>query len=255
MLSNARKIIIAVLTIIVIGVLYIGIANQSQGVFHILVVGALLGILSFVIISRSIPQLQVRPGNPPLETILEDEADDCRKEKRDELILDLIKRRYDSEIDRLNSIDSKGGNLIGFVSVIVGILVGIAGLEFIQETSTPLTSIPYFMGLAMLISSISCAMYAVKIRNYLAVPDVSRLMDRYVEAEYRIVIRKVAGTMRDSVKLSEVINNTKARWIDRSWYFLIGGLFFIIVFMFLSAISGDVHAPDNTFPSPRLLPA
>jgi hypothetical protein len=250
----ARIITSVVLTITVIVVVNKGITDQNQSFYYITIVGALIGMLAFVIISRPGPRIEARSERQPDEAELEDEVDNSRKDKRDELILDLIKRRYDSELARLNSIDSKGGNLIGFVSVIVGLLVGIAGLEFIKEISTPLSAIPYFIGLGMLVASISCALYAIKVRTYLAVPDASRLLERYVEAEYRVVIRRVAGTMRDSINQSETVNNIKARWIDRSWYFLIGGLFFIVVFILFTAISSDVHPPSDIFPSPRLLP-
>ena len=53
------------------------------------------------------------------------DADDKRlNDKRDELIFDLIKRRFDGEIDRANKLDSKAGSMVGFVSVVVGLTLG-----------------------------------------------------------------------------------------------------------------------------------
>ena len=40
------------------------------------------------------------------------------------LIFDLIKRRFGGEIYRANELDSKAGNMAGFVSVVIGLLLG-----------------------------------------------------------------------------------------------------------------------------------
>jgi hypothetical protein len=42
-------------------------------------------------------------------------------DKRDELIFDLFERRFDAEIDRAKNLDSNGGNMVGFVSIVVGL--------------------------------------------------------------------------------------------------------------------------------------
>jgi hypothetical protein len=44
--------------------------------------------------------------------------------KRDDLIFDLIKRRFDAERDTSNNLDSKASSLIGFVSIVVGLVLG-----------------------------------------------------------------------------------------------------------------------------------
>ena len=40
------------------------------------------------------------------------------------VIFELIKRRFDNEGERTNSLDGKAGNFVGFVSVVVGLLLG-----------------------------------------------------------------------------------------------------------------------------------
>jgi|SoiMethySBSTD1v2_1073268.scaffolds.fasta_scaffold2381454_1 hypothetical protein len=74
------------------------------------------------------------------------DADDKRlNDKRDELIFDLIKRRFDGEIDRANKLDSKAGSMVGFVSVVVGLTLGggsaLSGGELFGDLS--LLSNPY----------------------------------------------------------------------------------------------------------------
>jgi drug/metabolite transporter (DMT)-like permease len=253
-LSKSRIFTITGLVIIVIGLVYVGLDDQRSGISYILIVGALLGILSFVILSRPSQRLRTGVSSEPTKEKLQEESSADLKVKRDELILDLIKRSYDSEVNRFNLMDNKGGNLIGFVSVIVAILVGLSGFEFLKEISTSWIAIPYFIGLSMLVTSISCALFAIKIRKYRSVPHPSHLMGRYLEADYSLVIRGVAATMRDSINRSVTINETKAKWINRSWYFLIAGLFLIVIFIIIIAISGEVASVENAFPSPRIVP-
>jgi hypothetical protein len=40
---------------------------------------------------------------------------------RDEQIFDLFKRRFDAEIDRAKNLDSKAGNIVGFVYIVVSL--------------------------------------------------------------------------------------------------------------------------------------
>ena len=42
-------------------------------------------------------------------------------QKRDELIFDLIKRRFDNEWQRVDALDTKAGTLIGFISIVVSL--------------------------------------------------------------------------------------------------------------------------------------
>jgi hypothetical protein len=41
-------------------------------------------------------------------------------EDKDDLIFELIKRRYDSISQNVNALDTKAASLIGFVSIVVG---------------------------------------------------------------------------------------------------------------------------------------
>ena len=98
-------------------------------------------------------------------------------EKRDSLIFDLIKRRFDSESDRTKNLDDKAGNLVGFVSVLVGLLLGagsiLSGGEILKSSiliSSLGLNLPYFVGVASLLTSIGCALIALKIRRWITVP-------------------------------------------------------------------------------------
>jgi hypothetical protein len=70
--------------------------------------------LAFGIFSLIVSSL--RRNEPAIEEdggVLEREDTEENKIKVDELLFDIIKKRYESEMDRMKSIDAKGGNLIG----------------------------------------------------------------------------------------------------------------------------------------------
>ena len=78
--------------------------------------------------------------------------------KRDTLLFDVIKRRYDAEWDKIAGLDSKANNFIGFISVVTGL---------------------YFFGTGLLLVSIGFALSAIKIRRWHAVPNVETLLNKY----------------------------------------------------------------------------
>ncbi len=165
---------------------------------------------------------------------------EAAKEKRDELIFDLIKRRYDSELQRANSIDSKGGNLIGFVSVVVGLLIGLGGFQTLNQLKEPEYWAIYFGGIVLLLLSIVFCLYAVKVRKWTFVPNAKYLWDKYTEEPYRKVIRRNAAEMASAVEEMEEANNDKAEWVDISWFLLIVGLTIVFIFLVVVSATGAI---------------
>jgi hypothetical protein len=68
-------------------------------------------------------------------------------EDRDDLIFELMRKRYDYVLQNINALDTKAASLIGFVSIVVGLMVG--GETF--RVSTIITShtlyVPYFISI------------------------------------------------------------------------------------------------------------
>jgi hypothetical protein len=93
--------------------------------------------------------------------------------KRDTLLFDLIKRRYDAEWDRIAGLDSKANNFIGFVSVVTGLLLGSSTFTFSKLLSYPSLTVLYFFGTGLLLVSIGFALSAIKIRRWHAVPETT----------------------------------------------------------------------------------
>ncbi|MGA9153159.1 MAG: hypothetical protein WBZ36_21485 [Candidatus Nitrosopolaris sp.] len=105
--------------------------------------------------------------------------------KRDTLLFDLIKRRYDAEWDRIAGLDSKANNFIGFISVVTGLLLGSSTFTFSKLSCTyPSLTVLYFLGTGLLLVSIGFALSAIKIRRWHAVPNVETLLNKYTGCLY-----------------------------------------------------------------------
>ena len=109
------------------------------------------------------------------------------------MIFELIKRRYDSEWNRVKDLESKANNLIGFVSIIVGLLLGSGTFKLSAALLYSLVSIPYFLGVGILLVSIEFALGAVRVRRYGALPDVRDLLDKYALEPYNKTLLTILG--------------------------------------------------------------
>lgn len=158
---------------------------------------------------------------------------------RDNLIYDLIKRRYDSEWQRINNLDGKANSLVGYISLVTGFLLGSATFAMSSALiCRPLLSSVYFCGIAVLIASIVLALLATRVRIWPNVPNVKVLLESYTTQPYDVVLKTNAATMAEAISEIEVQNNEKATYINRCWYFLIGGLILVLVFVILFTVTG-----------------
>ncbi|HEX6294533.1 MAG TPA: hypothetical protein VFZ46_05210 [Nitrososphaeraceae archaeon] len=153
--------------------------------------------------------------------------------KRDEFIFELIRKRMDDEFERINNLDNKANNIIGFTSLIVGILVGIGTLEIFSKTELYYSFI-YLIGIGMLLTSILYSLWAFKVRKWTVVPKVQTLIAKYTTLEYEEVLKRNAGEMAKAVLILEKNNDEKARFLILSWYSLISGLSILFIFIIVS---------------------
>lgn len=162
------------------------------------------------------------------------------EQERDKLLFELIKRRLDNEGQRTNDLDNKASNLIGFTSVVVGILLGAGTFKLSSLLSAPGLSVLYFIGIGILLLSVVLALGGFKVRSWSDVPDVLYVIKEYTKLRYDEVLQRNAGEMAKVVSDSENKNNRKAHLINYSWYFLIAGLslVFIFVIAFIAAGAG-----------------
>jgi hypothetical protein len=114
--------------------------------------------------------------------------------QRDILIFELIKRRLDNEWRRINDLDSKANNLVGFVSVVISLLLGAAAFKLSSALACKTElSILYFVGLGLLLTSIILALAGSKVRRWSDVPNVQYLIQEYTNLPYDEVLKRNAG--------------------------------------------------------------
>jgi hypothetical protein len=149
---------------------------------------------------------------------------DSDANRRDDLIFELIRDRVKGEWDRSMAVDGKAGNLIGFTSVVIGLLLSAVSLNVTILSQSSILSAIYFTGVGILLLSIFFSLMVIKIRAWTLVPDVKRLLDYYVSRSYQELLQSNAATMADAIKISERNNTSKARYTQYSWYFLLSVL-------------------------------
>jgi hypothetical protein len=163
---------------------------------------------------------------------------DASELQRDQLVFELIKRRLDNERQRINDLDGKASNLVGFVSVVVSVLLGSALFELRFLSFGSAVSILYFLGIGVLLISIGFALGGFRIRRWQDVPEVEYFLDEYTNRRYEEVLTTSSVEMARAVKHTEEQNNHKAQLISWSWYFLIIGLSLVVLFIILFTASG-----------------
>ena len=154
------------------------------------------------------------------------------EERRDELLFELVKFRFEQEWARVKDLDDKSSNLVGFVSIATSFLLGIGTVTFtsLQKLSGLLFLI-FFVGMGLLIISIFFGMMALKVRKWDLVPDPLVLLSKYKESSFLATIRRTGGEMVKVTNEIVVKSNSKAAHIDHAWYTLVGGLIAVFIFV------------------------
>jgi hypothetical protein len=156
--------------------------------------------------------------------------------QRDELIFDLVKRRYDGELERWDGLDTKAGSLIGFFSIVTSLTLAAGSFNLQGVLDDQYILAGFFIGVGLLIISIAFSLICFRIRETIFIPDTNSLVSKYAmgSVSYRETLRVTCGEMSDAVIRLENVNNDKAKWIRYSWsLFVISlGYMFILFVLF-----------------------
>lgn len=151
--------------------------------------------------------------------------------ERDKLIFELIRERFDQEWSRIGELDDKAANIIGFVGIIAGFLLGIESLILVQTpTLNALLVILYLLGIGFLMVSMILGLMAYRVRRWEVVPNVRVLIEEYTTKTHTEVLRRVAGETSLVVQQIKDQSNEKAGLIRRAWAFLILGLTTVLIY-------------------------
>ena len=159
--------------------------------------------------------------------------------KKYELIFNMIKDRYKHELERINHLDNKAGNSIGYISVILSLLIGVGTFDIIEKISKSNYYFIYFIGLILLIVSFLFSFHALKIRKLKVFPAVARLYMEYTKNNYSYsnVIAKSLTPIAKAIEEIAEKNEIKANNIIISFYFLIAGLITLAIYISIFVIN------------------
>lgn len=165
------------------------------------------------------------------------------EEAKEETVLELVQRRYDEELERAAAIDGKAANLIGYVSVITGLIIGLGTLDLLDKTLTIGQSLAYYLGLAFLVGSSISALLATSVRTWKFSPEVDWALKWITRPDLssdkgfdrRTVLIGAATSIGNSAKENFKQNQKKAFWLKVAWMLLVVGIVILIVFLAIYA--------------------
>jgi hypothetical protein len=160
--------------------------------------------------------------------------------KKDEIIYELVKRLYDNESDIKKILDDKGSNLIGYITIVTGLLIGLGTFDIFDRLTLPQFYIPYFTGIALFLASIIFSMLTVRVKEYVFVPTVEDLRNTLNNEDWthRTVMRQFITGALNAIELNHLKNERKASWVTFSWGCLISGLVLVTIYVIIVAIHG-----------------
>jgi hypothetical protein len=158
-----------------------------------------------------------------------------------ELLAELTKQRYDAELQRTRDLDGKTGNLIGYVSIVTGLIVGLGTFSILEKLSGPQYYIPYLLGIGGLLVSIITSLLAVRTKVWKFSPGIQDLTKYYQDgqADYEQLADIVIPAMIDALKQNFHDNNSKAGKVMISWIFLVVGIGSLVVYGAIFALTSN----------------
>lgn len=159
--------------------------------------------------------------------------------ERDELIFDLVKGRYEGEIQRWDGLDSKAGSLIGFFSIVTSLTLAAGSFNLQGVLGDRDILVAFFLGIGLLLTSIVFSLVCFRIRETTFVPNTEYLFHKYGKGlvTYRHTLRKTCGEMSKAVVDFELTNNDKANWIGRSWTLFVISLGYLFILFILFTLT------------------
>ncbi|MGE5633603.1 MAG: hypothetical protein ACM3VV_00070 [Deltaproteobacteria bacterium] len=154
--------------------------------------------------------------------------------KKVELIFEILKRRYDNAIERRHFLDDKASNLIGYVTIITGIIIiiGLGTFVILEKITNEVIYVLYFSGIGSIILSLIFSLFVIRTKKFKADSNIENLKGYFQDNRWiyeQIIIRHI-DIMFDSIPILDNENTKKTNLIQLSWTFLVGGIILLIVF-------------------------
>jgi hypothetical protein len=178
-----------------------------------------------------------------IDKAMEASSDDSKKvsefdrTKEDEILYDIVKTKYNDSLARWDSLDNKASNLIGYVTIVTGLLVGIGTFELFGSLHSVISYILFFIGMGLLVLVIISSLICIRIKYYFEIPSAKEIEMIFEKNwKYQTIIRQIFISRLDTQKKIDQHLEDKVKWIGRSWQFLIIGMSMLLVFIFTNLI-------------------
>jgi hypothetical protein len=150
-----------------------------------------------------------------------------------EKLFDYVQKRYDFELQGIKDLDSKAGNLIGYVGIVTSLILGLGTFGLLGNITRIDYFILYFGGVIAFSLSIISSLLATKIRMFEFRPLPAQARDYIIDPgkdRYDELLRTSIAQMTDAFNTNNGINTTKANRIKWSYIFFITGIILILIF-------------------------
>jgi hypothetical protein len=139
--------------------------------------------------------------------------DDNRKKV--ELSYELIKKTYDDEFQMLKDYDSKASSIVGFVTIMTGLLVGLAPFSLLDEPSEPdyYMYAPYFTAIGFFLATIIFSLWTIKLRRYEHAPTSQFVKKRLQtkDKKYESMTKEILFELEKSTSENRAENYEKSK--------------------------------------------
>ncbi len=163
--------------------------------------------------------------------------------EKDKYIYELVFSRFNLEWTRLNDLDSKAGNIIGFASLIIALEINFISENFnkIQADET------YIMNFYLIIASVVFLIWSLclgfassSIKKWKVVPETNHLITSYAAQEDKSYIETLVQVTKElnfAIEENKKKSEDKALYVNYSQICLELAVFlFILLFIFVFLI-------------------
>lgn len=156
--------------------------------------------------------------------------------KYDSLVYELLKDRYNSEMERIDSLDQKANNTIGFAGIILS-FVSAAGVYLIKDVPKSsnfyiIYSSLFLLGIIMLGISIFFALRACSVKDYDMFPeDPDPFIKKLEKVKRETIVNSLPAAYRSVLNNNRPRIDEKAEFLKRSFKYLSAGIFINLLFI------------------------
>jgi len=160
------------------------------------------------------------------------------KNKKFEFVYAEIKRVFDKQWEAADIIDSKAGNLIGFLGIIISLSFGLLSSRNLKLTSHNciifFSFVLILLGIISLFGSLIHVFMTIKARKFKIAPNPKNFWDsiskdKQIETPYHEILTDMILTTIETYAENKEHIQKKEEFLNRAVYFLLIGLFLIFL--------------------------